>query len=104
MGRHRIGEASQPRVRARSEYFMGLQYLFMMSGAVQLGASFQGFQLRRLAGGRNSSETGAAFQEPPSTKAESGRLLSTLRQSLRQMIRDSPRGTHWWLKASVTGN
>lgn len=37
MGRHRVGEASQPRVRARSEYFMGLQHLFMMSGAVQFG-------------------------------------------------------------------
>lgn len=83
---------------------MGLQYLFMMSGAVQLGTGFQGLQLRRPARGRNSSETGAAFQEPPSTKAENGRLLSTLRQSLRQMIKDSPRGTHWWLKASVTGN
>lgn len=83
---------------------MGLQYLFLMSGAVQLGAGFQGLQLRRLAGGRNPSETGAAFQEPPSAKAESGWVLSTLRQSLRQMMRDSPRGTHWWLKASVTGN
>lgn len=79
---------------------MGLQYLFMMSGAVQLGASFQGLQLRRLAGGRNPSEMGAALQEPPSAKAKSGWVLSTRRQSLR----DSPRGTHWWLKASVTGN